>query len=70
MGGNINNVKFKVEKNIPRCSATNLKPYSDNITINLPLALKKYYNHIDMGVYLIPLDNGKINIGDQVMLDE
>ena len=65
----INNTSFKVEKHIPRCSATNLKPTTDNVTINLPLALKKHYNHIDMGVYIIPLENGEINIGDQVILD-
>jgi len=66
----INNTQFKVEKHIPRCSATNLKPTTDNVTMNLPLTLKKHYNHIDMGVYLIPLNDGKINIDDQVILDE
>ena len=66
----INNVSFKVEKHIARCSATNLKPNSDNVTINLPMTLKKIYNHIDMGIYLTPLTNGEINIGDQIILDE
>ena len=66
----INNTSFKVEKHIPRCSATNLKPTTDNVTINFPLTLKKHYNHIDMGVYLIPLEDGEINIGDRVILDE
>jgi len=66
----INDVSYKVEKNIARCSAINLEPNTDNATINLPMILKKYYNHIDMGVYLTPLDDGEINIGDQVILDE
>ena len=47
----INQILFKVVKNIPRCSATNLLPNTDKVTINLPITLKKHYNHIDMGVY-------------------
>ena len=37
----INNISFKVQKNIPRCSATNLKPSTAQTTINLPMTLKK-----------------------------
>ena len=66
----INNVLFKVTNHIARCSATNLKPNSDNVTINLPLILNKNYNHIDMGVYLIPLNNGNININDKIIINE
>ena len=65
----INKIPFKVKKNIPRCSATNLKPNTDNTTINLPSTLKQYYNHIDMGIYISPLEDGEINIGDYVILD-
>ena len=66
----INNVLFKIEKHIPRCSATNLQPNTDNITMNLPATLRKYYNNVDLGVYLIPLNDGKINVGNQIILDE
>ena len=61
----INNVSFKVEKNIPRCIAINLKPKTDT-TINLLKSLKDQYNHFDMGIYLTALDDGDINIGDKV----
>ena len=37
----INNVSFKVEKNIPRCVAINLKPQSDDNSFNLLQLLKK-----------------------------
>ena len=66
----INKILFRVQKHITRCSTTNLKPKSDNITINILKILKKHYNHIDMGVYLIPLDDGDKNIGNQVLLNE
>ena len=63
----INNTKFKVLKNIPRCSATNLKINSNEVDINLPNKLKKTYSHIDMGVYLAPLNNGLIKVGDSII---
>ena len=62
----INNIKFKVLKNIPRCSATNLKTNSNEADINLPNMLKKIYGHIDMGIYLAPLNNGQIKVGDSL----
>ena len=61
----INNVSFKVEKNIPRCVAINLKPKTDT-SINLLKSLKDQYSHFDMGIYLTPLDDGDINVGDKV----
>ena len=62
----INNVSFKVEKNIPRCVAINLKPKTDDNSLNLLKSLKKSYNHFDMGIYLTALNEGKINVGDKV----
>ena len=62
----INNISFKVEKNIPRCVAINLKPNTDDNNLDLLKSLKKTYNHFDMGVYLTALNNGQVNIGDNV----
>ena len=62
----IDKVKFKVDMHIPRCSATNLKPDTDINTINLPLQIKKIYNHSDMGVYLKPEENGLIKENDKI----
>ena len=62
----INNTEFKVLKNIPRCSATNLKINSNETDINIPNMLKKIYGNIDMGVYLAPLKNGQIKVGDGI----
>ena len=64
----INNVSFKVEKNIPRCVAINLKPQSDDNSFNLLQLLKKTYNHFEMGIYLTALDDGEINIGKELIL--
>ena len=62
----INDTEFKVLKHISRCSATNLKINSEEVDINLPNMLKKIYGHIDMGIYLFPLNNGQIKIGDSI----
>ena len=62
----INNIPFKVEKNIPRCVAINLKPKTDDNSFNLLQLLKKNYNHFDMGIYLTALDDGEIDIGNTI----
>jgi len=64
----INNISFKVEKNIPRCVAINLKPNTDDNSLNLLQSLKKTFNHFDMGIYLTALDSGKINTGDIISI--
>ena len=65
---NINGISFKVEKNIPRCVAINLKPRSDDNSFNLLQLLKKTYNHFEMGIYLTALDDGEINIKDKIKI--
>lgn len=66
----INEIKFKVIKEIPRCSATNIKPKTSDINLNIPFNLKKIYNHINLGIYLDPLNNGKINKRDLIKINE
>ena len=63
----INNVFFKVERNIPRCVAINLKPKTDENALNLLRLLKKTYNHFDMGIYLTALNDGKIETENKVV---
>ena len=65
----INSVSFKVEKNIPRCVAINLKPKTDDNALNLLKSLKKTYDHYDMGVYLKALNDGKIKVRNKVELN-
>ena len=65
----INNVSFKVEKNIPRCVAINLKPKTDDNSLNLLKSLKKSFNHFDMGIYLTALDDGTISVDNNIELN-
>ena len=64
----INDCSFMVLKKIQRCSATNLRLNSDGFDINVPQKLREVYGHIDMGVYLKPLNDGTINIYDNIKL--
>ena len=66
----INNISFRVENNIPRCVAINLKPKTDDNSLKLLQSLKKTYNHFDMGIYLTALEDGKVNLGDKVELSQ
>jgi uncharacterized protein YcbX len=66
----INNVSFKVEKNIPRCVAINLKPKTDDNELNLIQSLKKEYNHSDMGIYLRALNDGKVGVGSSIKRED
>ena len=62
----INRVSFKVERNIPRCVAINLKPQTDDNSFNLLQSLKKTYNHFEMGIYLTALEDGKLVVGSKI----
>ena len=62
----IGGLSFKIDDNIPRCSATNLRPKSDKSTFNLPQKLKQLYEHSDLGVYILPLQDGEISSGDLI----
>ena len=64
----INDVLFKVEKNIPRCVAINLKPETDDNSFNLLKTLKETYDHYDMGVYLTPENDGEINLSEKILI--
>ena len=66
----INNVDFVVSDEISRCSATNLKPSTNIVTINLPNELKKTYDHINMGLYLAPQQNGVISKDDKIIIHD
>ena len=66
----INNVSFKVQRNIPRCVAINLKPKTDDNSLNLLNSLKESYNHFEMGIYLTALEDGKINVGNKIELTQ
>jgi len=66
----INNVSFKVEKNIPRCVAINLKPKTDDNSLNLLQSLKKTYNNFDMGIYLSALSDGRIEVGNEIEVNK
>ena len=60
---NINDY-FKVTDKIPRCSATNLQPGTNNVTLNLPLTLRKFYNHNYIySSHILSVIHNKLSLG-------
>ena len=56
--------------NIPRCVAINIKPETDDNSLNLLRSLRKNYNNFDMGIYLTALEDGKIEIGNKIEVNK
>ncbi|MEM7172832.1 MAG: MOSC domain-containing protein [Pseudomonadota bacterium] len=60
----IGSVRLRVQKRIERCAATNVNPQTAERDSNIPLTLRRGYNHADMGIYAEVLGDGQINEGD------
>ena len=63
----IGDIRLQVVKRIERCAATNVHPDQGTRDMNLPLALKKGFSHIDMGVYARVISDGTVRIGDPLI---
>ncbi|MGH6919985.1 MAG: MOSC domain-containing protein, partial [Geminicoccaceae bacterium] len=56
-------VRFACAERIDRCAATNVDPASGARDLNIPLALRQAYGHIDCGVLLGAVRGGRLEIG-------
>tara|TARA_R110002096_G_scaffold382545_2_gene576432 strand:- start:573 stop:1328 length:756 start_codon:yes stop_codon:yes gene_type:complete len=64
----IGDVTFAVSKRIDRCAATNVNLETAERDMNLPLAIRKVFGHIDCGVYVDVTVGGQLNIGDKIQV--
>lgn len=64
----IGEVTFTVSKRIDRCAATNVNLETAERDMNLPLAIRKAFGHIDCGVYVDVTIGGQLNIGDKIQV--
>lgn len=55
---------LRLYKRIGRCAATNVNPATAERDANLPLALRRGFGHLDMGVYLQVSEPGTVRVGD------
>jgi uncharacterized protein YcbX len=58
--------RFHVAERIDRCAATNVDPESGQRDLNIPLALRKSYGHIDCGVLMRVTHGGDLEIGQAI----
>lgn len=59
-------VRFACAERIDRCAATNVDPATGTRDLNIPLALRKAYGHIDCGVLLRVLCGGRLETGQAI----
>ncbi len=59
--------RLRVIGRIERCAATNVNPETAARDMNIPLALKRGFGHVDMGVYAKVLTAGEITLGDRIV---
>jgi len=52
---------LKIEERTERCAATNVNPDSAERDLNIPIALRRGFGHMDMGVYASVADGGQVS---------
>ena len=60
--------RLEVTERIDRCAATNVDPATGLRDLNIPLALRQHYGHIDCGVLLRVVRGGKIGAAQAIDL--
>lgn len=64
----IGGVPFEMVKRTERCAATRVDPDKGVRDLDLPAFLMRTYGHTDCGVYLRSLENGRLAVGDALVL--
>lgn len=64
----IGEVMLKVVRRTKRCAATSVDPVTGSRDTNLPLSLREYADHGDLGVYVEVVRGGQIKPGDAIQL--
>lgn len=64
----LGDVRFRVEERIERCLATTANPETGRRDADTLGGLEAGWGHRDMGVYLVALDDGRIETGQPVQL--
>lgn len=62
----VGGVRLEVTGRIDRCAATQVDPDTGERDLQIPLALRRAYGHIDCGVYARVVAGGRIAAGDAV----
>lgn len=59
--------RLKAVESIARCGATNVDPERALRDINVPLALKRGFGHVTLGIYAEVLSEGEVRPGDPLV---
>jgi uncharacterized protein len=59
-------VRLRCVERIDRCAATNVNPATGRRDLNIPLTMRKAYGHIDCGVLLQVVRDGRLETGQSI----
>lgn len=59
-------LQLRCIERIDRCAATNVNPATARRDLNIPLAMRKAYGHIDCGVLLQVMRGGRLETGQSI----
>jgi len=62
----VGGARLRIVRPIERCAATNVNPATAVRDLNLPLALKRGFGHVTMGVFAVVTAGGEVAVGDAV----
>lgn len=62
-------VRLRAAKAIERCAATSVNPDTGDVDVNVPVALRKGFDTLNMGLYLEVIEGGRIASGDTLVLE-
>lgn len=63
----IGTVRLRGVKPISRCAATNVDPQSGERDLNITLALKQGFQHVNTGIYADVIAGGDVSVGDELV---
>jgi uncharacterized protein YcbX len=65
-GLRLGGAELEVVRPTDRCAATNVNPETAQRDLNIPLALQRGFNHVNMGVYATVRTAGEVAKGDDL----
>ncbi|SAK88962.1 MOSC domain protein [Caballeronia pedi] len=65
----IGTVKLRIARRTKRCPATSVNPETGERNINVPIAIREYVQHGDLGVYAEVLEGGTLTPRDSMHLE-
>ncbi|MEX2123488.1 MAG: MOSC domain-containing protein [Woeseia sp.] len=61
-------LRLRAVRPISRCAATSVNPKTAEVDVNVPFALRKHYDTLNMGLYLEVIEGGRLERGAEIVV--